>query len=387
MKRGSKWVFIALSSLLTLSLAACGSKESTGASGSSAAAESGAAKEVSLGLSAPLTGNSAQYGESFRNAMKMAIEEYNAKGAAVKVNLVEMDSKNDPKESANIAQKLVDNEQVVAVVGDFSSTTSMAASPIYQRSGLVQLSPTSSHPDFTQLGDYIFRNVPTQKIEGAFVADYAKELGFKKAAVIYIQNDWGISAKDNFESKFKEDGGIVTNSLNFNPDQKDFNNILIKVRESSPDVIYLGAPYTESALIAQQSKKLGIKAGFIGSSILYSDQYIQLGAKDVEGTHLSSYFFPADPRPEVQKFVEAYKSKYGKAPDMFAALTYDSANMLLSVIEKGETSRQGIRDALAALKDFPGVTGSTSFNEIRNVEKELAKLEVKDGQFTLYKKE
>ncbi|AJY77983.1 hypothetical protein VN24_23775 [Paenibacillus beijingensis] len=377
-------------------MTACGGKETSGAqetsggketSGSSAAAESKETKEVSLGLSAPLTGNSAQYGESFRNAMKMAIDEFNAKGGAVKVNLVEMDSKNDPKESANIAQKLVDNDNIVAVVGDFSSTTSMAASPIYQRSGLVQLSPTSSHPDFTSTGDYIFRNVPTQKIEGAFVADYAKELGYKKSAVIYIQNDWGIAAKENFEAKFKEAGGEVSNSLNFNPDTKDFNNILIKIRESGPDVIYLGAPYTESALIAQQSKKLGIKAGFIGTSILYSDQYIQLGGKDVEGTHLSSYFFPADPRPEVQKFVEAYKKTYSKDPDMFAALTYDSANMLLSIIEKGETSRKGIRDALAAMKDFPGITGKTSFNDIRNVEKDLAKLDVKDGQFTLYKKE
>ncbi|AJY77530.1 hypothetical protein VN24_05600 [Paenibacillus beijingensis] len=367
--------------IAVLLVTACGKQSSGSGAGEDQV------KEVSIGLVAPITGNRAQYGKSFSNAAQMAIDDYNAKNPNVKVKLVKADSKDDPKEGANIAQKFADDDAIRAVVGDFSSTTSMAGSPIYQRSGLVQLSPTASHPDFTKTGDFIFRNVDTQEIEGGFVADYAKELGYSKAAVIYIQNDWGLSAKDSFEKKFKENGGDIVSSLNFNPDTKDFNNILIKIREQNPDVIYLGSPYTESALIAKQSRTLGLNVPVIGTGILYSKEFIELGGTAVEGAHTSSYFFPEDPRPAVKTFADAYKQKFNDEPDMFAALAYDSVNMILAVIEQGATDRKGIRDGLAGLKDFAGVTGKTAFDENRNVNKELTKLEVKDGTFILYKKE
>lgn len=379
MKRELRIVSTALFALAIGVVTACGQTGSK--------TDSAQPKEIKFGLSAPLTGDRAQYGQSFSNSVKLAIEEYNAKNPAVKVSLSEGDSKDDPKEAANIAQKFVDDKDIAAVIGDFSSTTSMAASPIYQRSGLVQLSPTSSHPDFTNAGDYIFRNVPTQKIDGAFIANFAKELGFKKSATIYIQNDWGLSAKDNYENKFKEIGGEVVASLNHSADEKDFNNVLLKIREKNPDVIYLGSPYAQAALIVQQAKKLGITSKFIGTAILYSQEFIKLGGEAVNGTYTSSPFFADDPRPEVKAFNETYKKNYNKDPDMFAAVAYDSAKMLLSVVEKGKTSRKDIRDGLAAIKDFPGVTGKTSYDENRNVNKDLAKLIIKDGKFTLYKKE
>lgn len=381
MNRLFRSIAVVVTLLAVLIVTACGNQSS----GSNAGGDQ--VNEVSIGLVAPITGNRAQYGKSFSNAVQMAVDEYNAKNPKVKVKLVKADSKDDPKEGANIAQKFADNGAIRAVIGDFSSTTSMAGSPIYQRSGLVQLSPTASHPDFTKTGDYIFRNVATQEIEGAFVADYAKELGYAKAAVIYIQNDWGLSAKESFEKKFKADGGEIVSSLNFNPDTKDFNNILIKINKQNPDVIYLGSPYTESALITKQSRTLGMNAPVIGTGILYSKEFIELGGKAVEGAHTSSYFFPEDPRPAVKAFTESYRTKFNDEPDMFAALAYDSANMILAVIGQGAIDRKGIRDGLAGLKDFSGVTGKTAFDENRNVNKELTKLVVKDGKFNLYTKE
>ncbi|MFM1651753.1 ABC transporter substrate-binding protein [Brevibacillus sp. B_LB10_24] len=382
--RRSLQTFLSASLLSALLLVSgCGNQASSGSSQGETNPDTGA-REVTIGLSAPLTGNSAQYGKDFRNAITLAINEFNAKAGPIKVNLMEMDSKDDPKEAASIAQKLVDNQNVIAVIGDFSSTTSMAAAPIYQRSGLVQLSPSASHPDFTRTGDYIFRNVPIQEVEGDFVAGYGSDMGFKKMAVVHIQNDWGISAKDSIVKGFEKRGGEIVSIQSFNPGQKDFANILTTIRETKPDVLYLGAPYTESALVAQQARKLGMNVPLLGVAILYSDKYLELGGQAVERTYCNSYFFPDDPRPIIKNFVESYKKQNGKNPDSFAAQAYDSVNMILSIVEQGITDRTGVRDALAKTTDFPGVTGTTSFNENRDVVKEMVKLEVKDGQFILH---
>lgn len=360
------------------------STQSSGQSSAPAPAPAPQPQTVAIGLSAPLTSDYAQYGESFKNAATLAVNAFNAKGK-IQVKLVAMDSKADPKEAANIAQNFVGDKSIVAVMGDFTSTSSMAAAPIYQRAKLVQLSPTASHPDFTKHGDFIFRNIVTQEIEGRFIARYAYEtLGFKKAATIYIQNDWGIAANDNFVQGFKELGGEVLISEKFNPGTKDFANLLTKIREAKPDVLYLGAMYTEAALIAQQARKLNLNVPMIGTGSLYSEKLLELGGDAVEGIYCASAFYPKDPRPEVQAFVNEYKAAYGAEPNMFAAQAYDAANLLLAVIEQGVTDRVQFRDALAGIKDFQGVTGLTNFNANRDVVKDMAKMQVKDGQFTLY---
>lgn len=362
--------------LIVLILGACADADSN--------TESGNKDEVTIGLSAPLTGDSAQYGENFDNAVKLAVEQYNAKDNDIKVVLKKEDSANQPKESANIAQKFSDDKDMIAVIGEFSSTASMSGAPIYQRSGLVQISPSSSHPDFTKTGDYIFRNVPVQKDEATFISEYAAELGFEKMAIMHIQDDWGISARDETEAAFEATGGEVTSIQSFNPEQRDFSNILTEIKQGDPDILYLGTPYTEAALIAKQARKMGIDIPLLGVSILYSDEYIDLGGEDVDGTYLNSYFYPDDSDPLIGEFVEAYEEAYNKTPNSFAALAYDSANMVLSLVEEGITDRDGIRDGLADMKDFPGVTGLTSYDENRNVQKEMAKLIVEDEDFELY---
>lgn len=387
MQRSQKLIGAALLAATVLLTTACGGQKPAPApAGGTAAPAPAAKKEVSIGMTAPLTGDNAQYGENFKNAANLAINAFNAKSKEYTVKLVAQDSKADPKESANIVQNFVGDKNMVAVLGDFTSTASMAAAPIMQRSKMVQLSPTASHPDFTKQGNFIFRNIVTQEIEGSFLGDYAyNKLGKKKAAVIYIQNDWGIAAHENFVKAFKALGGEVTTIEKFNPGTKDFANLLTKIKESKPEILYLGAMYTETALIAQQAKKLDLNVAMIGTGSLYSDKLIELGGDAVEGIYTSSAFFPGDPRPEVQAFVKDFKAAYGgKEPDMFAAQAYDATNLLLSVIEKGVTDREKFRDALAAIKDYPGVTGKTTFNENRDVVKDMTRLQVKGGKFTVF---
>ncbi|HID16176.1 MAG TPA: amino acid ABC transporter substrate-binding protein, partial [Candidatus Atribacteria bacterium] len=258
------------------------------------------AGELYFGLSAPLTGDYAQYGEVFKKGVELALEEFNEKGGfnGIKVKLIALDSKGDPKEAANIAQKFVMDKRIIAEIGDFTSTCCLAAAPIYQRAGLVQLSPTSSHPDFTKQGDYMFRNIITQEAEGPYIAKYAYEdLGKKSVAVVYIQNDWGIVAKDNFVKGFKELGGKVLLEQKFNPGTKDYTNIITKIKARNPDIIYIAMMYTEAALFAKQMKKLGVDIPLIGTGALYSPKLIELGGEAVEGLYCTSSFYPYSDNP------------------------------------------------------------------------------------------
>lgn len=346
-------------------------------------------KDIALGLTAPMTGDYAEYGNVFKNAIELAIEKANTEGGinGKKVKLVVGDSKADPKEAANIAQKFVADTSIQAVIGDFTSTAAFAGSPIYQKNGLVQLSPTSSHPDFTKGGNFIFRNISTQADEGPVVAKYAvNDLHKKKIAVIYINNDWGVVAKDNFIKGVQEAGGEIVDVEAYLPEQgKDFSAIITKIREKNPDMLYLGCMYTDAALIAQQTRKANFNIDLIATASVYSDELLKLGGSAVEGFHMTCSFYPGDTRPEVQDFVKRYTEKYGKNPTMFAAQAYDAANMVIKALKDGATDRKSLRDKLAAIKDFPGVTGVTSFDENRNVKKEISKLVITNGKYVPFK--
>ncbi len=371
-----KMLALTLTTMLVGVIAGCGSSAATGS------------KEIELGLTAPLTGDNAEYGTVFKNAAELAIEKANKQGGinGKQLQLVANDSKSDPKEAANIAQKYVSDPNILAVIGDFTSTAALAGAPLYQKGGLVQLSPTSSHPDFTKQGNYIFRNIATQAVEGPILADYTvKDLKKSKVAIVYIKNDWGIVAQENYKTAVEKAGATVVAVEPYLPEQgKDFNAIITKIKETNPDIIYLGMMYTDAALFAQQTRQKNWDVALIGTGSLYSDELLKLGGSAVEGLHVTCSFYPADPRPEVQDFVNSYQEKYGKAPTMFAAQAYDATNLIIEALKKGATDRKSLRDNLAALKDFPGVTGITSFDENRDVIKTLGKLIVANGKFVQF---
>ena len=351
--------------------------------------QSSAPKEIALGLTAPMTGDYAEYGTVFKNAAELAIEKVNAQGGinGKKLKLVVGDSKADPKEAANIAQKFVSDSSIMAVIGDFTSTAALAGAPIYQKGSLVQLSPTSSHPDFTKQGTFIFRNIASQAVEGPALADYTvKDLGKKKVAVVYIKNDWGLVAQEHFIKQAKADGAEIVAVEPYLPEQgKDFSAIITKIKEQNPDMIYMGMMYTDGALFAQQVRKANFNVTLCGTGALYSSELLKLGGPAVEGLYLTVSFFPEDPNPNVQEFVKSYEAKYGKLPTQFAAQAYDAANLIIEALKQGATDRKTLRDKLAAIKDFPGVTGKTTFDENRDVNKTLSRLVIKDGKYIPYK--
>ena len=355
-----------------------------------AAPGSWSAEPIHIGVSAPLTGNFAEYGQNWQKAINMGVEWINAAGGinGRPIEIVYGDSKSDPKDSAALAQKFTSDTRIVAEIGDFSSTASMAAQPIYYRAGLVQLSPTTSHPKWAPGSPWSFGIVGTQAGEGPFMARYAIEkLGKKRIAVLHINNDWGIASKDYFINAAKEMGAQILGVESYFETDKDFTAVLTKLRGLKPELIYVPSFYNEMALLSKQREKLGWPdVAVMGPGSLYSPKLLEIGGDSVNGLYTSAVFFPQDPRPEVQKFVKGFETQYKATPNMFAALGYDAINLLADTIRKAGTDRKAIRDELVRTKNWPGVTGNITFTERRDVVKDYRSLVVKNGAFTLYDK-
>lgn len=345
------------------------------------------ADPIHIALSAPITGNYAEYGQNFQRSVELALEAINAAGGinGRPLAVVIGDSKGDPKEAAALAQKFTSDPRIVAEIGDFTSTSCMAAQPIYDRAGMVQLSPTASHPGFAPGSPWSFGIIGTQAGEGPFMARYTVEkLGKKKIAVLYINNDWGIATKDYYVNAAKEMGAQVVAVEAFFEAEKDFTGVLTKLRATKPDALYIPSMYNEAALISKQREKLGWNdVTMLGPGSLYSPKLLEIGGGAVNGLHTSAVFFPNDPRPAVQKFVKGFEAKYKATPNMFAAIAYDAATLMADTIRKAGTDRKAIREALAKTRDWPGVTGKITITERRDVVKDYRYLVIKNGEFTL----
>ncbi len=347
-----------------------------------------AGNTVKIGLSAPLTGDWAEYGNDFKRSITMVFDKVNKEGGVhgKQLQLVIMDSRGDPKEAVLIAQKFVANPEIIAEIGDFSSSCSMAAAPVYEKANMTQLSPTASHMDFTKKGKNMFRVVTTQGIEGPFNARWAvKDLGKKRIATIYINNDWGVDANKFFVQEAKKLGAEVVAQEAFVPGEKDFTAILTKVKRLKPDLIYLPAFYADAAAILNQAKRMHFKTTVMAPGSLFSEKTIELGGKAVEGLLVAANYFNTDPRPAAQAFNKAYQAAYGKEPNMFAALAYDAAGLMVAALKAaGVNDRSKIRFALEGLKDYQGATGTISYANGHDPEKELLKITVKNGKWVVY---
>jgi branched-chain amino acid transport system substrate-binding protein len=344
---------------------------------------------IMLGVSGPLTGQNAQYGAQWQKGFDLALDEINGKGGVRgrPLQYVFEDSQADPRQTVAIAQKFVSDPKIVAELGDFSSTASMAASSIYQRAGLVQFGFTNSHPNFTKGGDFIWSNSVSQADEQPRLAKYAADLGFKRVAVLYLNTDWGRTSQNIFGAAAKALGLEVVAAEGYQPDEKDFRSTLVRVRDAKPDAIVLISYYADGALVSRQIRTVGLTTPIVASGSIYSPKFIELAGDAANGVFTETNFFPEEPRPEVQNFVTNFRARYNEEPDTFNAVAYDTIVLLAAVIDKYGTDRTAIRDGLAEIKDVPSIIfGKATFDrETRRVAGARAVyLVVKDGKFALW---
>jgi len=341
-------------------------------------------KVIKIGVILPLTGEAAKYGQSAKRGLDLALEEINASGGVrgKKLSLIYEDSKADPKEGVNAIQKLITIHKVPAIIGAMASSVTLAIAPIAEKNKVVLLSPASSAPKITYAGNYIFRNCYSDIYEGTKMADYIwNETSYRSIAIIYINNDYGIGLKRAFEKRFTELGGKVIISEPYEFGSTDFHTQISKVKNANPDAIYI-IGYGEMGRLLIQAKEIGLSKPFFSCIMFEDPDILKIAREAAEGV---IYTFPSyDPKSQekqIRDFVRAFKKKYGQIPDGFAANSYDALKILALAIKKGGGDSEGIKDALYTVRDFPGVTGKTSFDANGDVKKPIGIKTVKDGRF------
>ncbi|MEO0078440.1 MAG: ABC transporter substrate-binding protein [candidate division WOR-3 bacterium] len=346
---------------------------------------------IKVGLVVPLTGDVKTFGESTRNGAMLAFDELNAAGgiSGRLVKVIATDDKNDPTEAANAGAKLIDMDQVVAVVGSVSSKCSSPLSDKCQASKIPMISPTSTNPKVTvdeqgRRKDYVFRACFIDPFQGTVGARFALDsLKAKTAAVMYdVGNDYSKGLADYFKVAFEQGGGRVTAFESYAKDDVDYSALLTKVKQSSPDVLFIPDYYNKVGLIAKQARQLGLQATLLGGDGWDSPEMVKIAGDAILGGYFTNHYSPDDPRPEVQAWVRKYEAKYGQRPDALATLGYDAALLLIEALKNAPNVRPDeIKVALQGIRDFPCVSGRITFDEWGNPIKSAAVLVyTKDGQ-------
>ena len=346
--------------------------------------QNGGADKVKIGVFMSTTGTTANFGISSVNGIKMAADEINAAGGinGKQVELLVQDDRSDPSEAATIVTKFVTQDQVNAVIGEVASSRSLAAAPIAQNAKIPMLTPSSTNPEVTKKGDFIFRSCFIDPYQGAAIAQFAaKTLGAKTAAIMVDRkNDYSTGLEKVIDATFTKFGGKIVATQSYQEGDQDFNAQLTSLKGSNPDVIFVPGYYNDVGLIAKQARDKGITVPLIGGDGWDSEQLYKIGGTALNGSYFTNHYSPYDTEPKVQKFVKDYKARYNSTPDALAATAYDAANIMFDAIKRSKSlSGPDIRDALAATNAFPGVTGTVTFNENRDAVKPIVMIEIKDG--------
>jgi branched-chain amino acid transport system substrate-binding protein len=343
---------------------------------------------IKVGVYGDLTGQTSSFGQSTRNGSQMAADEINAAGGinGRQVQLILEDDQGEPGKAATVVGKLVNQDQVRALIGEVASSNSIAAAPTAQEAKVPMISPSSTNPKVTQIGDYIFRVCFIDPFQGEVMAKFAANtLKAKRAAILFDSNsDYSKGLIQFFKSSFVDKlSGTVVAEQAYAQRDRDFTGQLTQIRSANPDVIYVPGYYQEVGVIAKQAKQLGIKAPLLGGDGWDSPQLWDLGGEALNGSFISNHYSVDDPSPVIQDFVKRYKAKYnGTAPDALAALAYDAMMVLADAIKRANgTECAALRDAIAQTKDFKGITGVISLNADRNAVKPAVVLELRDKRF------
>lgn len=343
--------------------------------------------EIRIGEFGSLTGGTATFGTSSHEGTMLALDEINAGGGLLgkKVRVVTEDNQSKPEESVTAVLKLIKQDQVSAVIGEVASSRTLAAAPTCQANRIPLLSPASTNPKVTQVGDYVFRACFIDPFQGATMAKFAVErLKAKRIAILTdMKNDYSVGLAEFFRETAKRLGAEIVAEESYAEGDIEFKAQLTEIKAENPDVIYVPGYYTECALIARQARELGLTQPLLGGDGWDSPKTIEIGGKAVEGVYITNHYSADDARPVVQKFIADYKTKYGgKTPDAMAVLGYDAMKMMADAIRRaGSTEGPKIRDALAATRDFPGVSGSISIDADRNARKAIVIVQIRDGQY------
>lgn len=343
---------------------------------------------IKVAVMAPLTGNLANIGEQFRQGVELKAKQVNAAGGVdgKKVELKYFDDKADPKEAANIAQLILGDKDIVAIIGSYTSSVCFAVTPILEKERLSMITPSASNPLLTQGNKVMFKMWTGFDVYAPMIADLAvNDLGKKRIAVLYVYNDWGIGVKDYFVARAKKLGATMVAEEVLYDGDKDFKTQLTRIKSRNPDALAILTYYAEGAIIAQQAKALGIDVQLVGSGTFVEDQFLDMAKEYAEGMYVVNEFVSDDPRPSVQKFVKEFKAEFnGALPGNYQGNAYDALGAILHAYKQSGSTRAAVNDGLQNLVGYKGMAGDISFKG-QEIAKPQVFVQLKNGKWTFFK--
>lgn len=348
----------------------------------------GSGNTVKIAFAGPLTGDMSVDGIDARNGAKLAVEKINEEGGinGKTVELVEYDDKGDTKEAATVASRISQDKDTYAVIGHYNSGCSLAATPIYEKAHIISIAFASSANSLSDAGDYIFRTCNSDDVSAEKCAEIAvKQLGHKKLAIMYEDDDYGKGLADSFEKYTKESGGeVVSVNAYMLGETKDFTSILTKINQTEADMIFIAGLYTEAAMIVKQERQVGLDIPCMGSEALFSVGLIDLGGESVEGFYATAGFSTESKEDYIQEFIADFTKEFGEAPGTTAACAYDGVMAAVEAMKGcGENlTRENVKDQMYQV-DINGISGQISFDENGDCHKDYLVVKVTDGVFKL----
>ena len=344
-----------------------------------------ATADVKVGVVLPTSGAIATFGQENLNGLKLAMEKIK-KSSKQKITLFVEDDKSEAIEATNAIRKLLNVDKVNVVIGEVTSSNTLAMAPIAQENKVPLFSPAATNVKVTQIGNFISRACFTDDFQGVVMAKFAIDGLKKKKGLIIIDNssDYSKGLGAAFKAEFLKNGGqlVSTEELTYVQKDMDFQSLLRKVKRADPEIIFLPGYYQEAGLIIKQARALGINAAFLGGDGWDSPKLFEIAGPAIKGNYISSHFAPDDKDPKVQAFVKDYVKAYNVQPGAMAALGYDAIGIVADAINRAKsTSAVDINAALISTKNFPGVTGSITIDQNRNSKKAAVVLETTTSGF------
>lgn len=342
---------------------------------------------IKIGEVGSMTGSEATFGISTHEGILLAVNQANAAGGinGKQLAVIALDDQGKPDEAATAVTKLITQDKVIAILGEVASSRSLAMAPIAQENKIPMITPSSTNPKVTEIGDHIFRVCFIDPFQGTVMAKFAHEnLKAKKVAILRdVKNDYSVGLANFFVETFKKLGGDIVLDQSYSAGDIDFKSQLTAIRAKAPDAIFVPGYYTEVGLVARQARELGIKAPLLGGDGWDSPKLKEIGGSAMDGSYFSNHYSAEDKAPHIQDFISKYKAAFGgKTPDGLAAAGYDAAVVLIEAMKKAPNlSTTDIRNAIAGTKDFQGVTGKITLNEKRDAVKSAVVLKVEGGDF------
>jgi branched-chain amino acid transport system substrate-binding protein len=343
--------------------------------------QNNAGNTIKIGVFADLTGQTSAFGQSTRNGIQLAVDELNEAGGVggKKLEVLIEDDQGRPEQAKTVVSKLVNQDKVQVILGEATSTNSLAAAPVAQEAKIPMISHGSTNEGVTQVGNYIFRICFIDSFQGAVMAKFAaNNLKAKTAAIMGdVNSTYSKGLTEVFEREFTQLGGKIVSKQSYTQNDPDFKGQLTTIRAAAPDIIYIPGYYGQVGIIAKQARELGMNMPLLGGDGWDAPEIWKLGGEGLKNTFISNHYASDNPAPEVQNFVKSYQAKFGAAPDSMAVLAFDAVKVLADAIKRaGGTDSEKLREAIAQTKDFPAVTGKISINEKRDAVKLAVVLEL-----------